>query len=120
MASDLNVNKTQILLNSVVFSNSLPDFWNPGTDKLTYGVLNELFKFVEENNLSSAVIKTAISFLCGRDVSSEIKNVFNLKNSIKNFLRKSYDHINNIYMKLYNNDNVVLPVVAFMFERNNT
>ena len=66
MASDLNVNKTQILLNSVVFSNSLPDFWNPGTDKLTYGVLNELFKFVEENNLSSAVIKPAILLLCGR------------------------------------------------------
>ena len=120
MASDLNVNKTQILLNSVVFSNSLPDFWNPGTDKLTYGVLNELFKFVDENNLSSAVIKRAILLLCGRDISSEIKNVFNLKNSIKNFLRKSHDHNNNIYMKLYNNDNVVLPVVAFIFERNNT
>ena len=91
MASKLNVNKTQILLNSVVFSNSLPDFWNPGTDKLTYGVLNELFKFVEENNLSSAVIKPAISLLCGRDVSSKIKNVFNLKNSMKNFLKKSHN-----------------------------
>ena len=111
MASDLNVNKTQILLNSVVFSNSLPDFWNPGTDKLTYGVLNELFKFVEENNLSSAVIKRAISLLYGRDESNEIKNVFNLKNSIKNFLKKIHDHNNKIYMKLYNND-VVLPVVG--------
>ena len=46
MASNLNVNKTQILLNS---ANSLSDFCNPGTDNLTYGVLNELFKFVEEN-----------------------------------------------------------------------
>ena len=111
MASDLNVNKTQILLNSVVFSNSLPDFWNPGTDKLTYGVLNELFKFVEENNLSSAVIRPAISLLW-RDVSSEINNVFNLKNSVKNFLRQSHDHNNKVYMKLYNNDHVVLPVVG--------
>ena len=51
MASELNINKTQKLLNSVVFSNSLPDFWNPDTDKLTYGVLNEFFKFVEENKL---------------------------------------------------------------------
>ena len=51
MASELNVNKmqTQILFNSVVFSNSLPDFWNPGTDKLKNSVLNELFKFVKEN-----------------------------------------------------------------------
>ena len=88
MASDLNVNKTQILLNSVAFSNSLPEFWNPGTDKLTYNALNELFKFSEENNLSSAVIKPAILLLYGRDVSSEIKNVFNLKNSIKNFIKK--------------------------------
>ena len=46
MASELNVSKTQILLNSVVFANSLPDFWNPGTDKLTYDVLNELFKII--------------------------------------------------------------------------
>ena len=41
MASELNVNKTQILLNSVVFSNSLPDFWNPGIDKLTYDALKD-------------------------------------------------------------------------------
>ena len=74
--------------------------------------MNELFKFVEENNLSSAVIKPAISLLCGRDVSSEIKNVFNLKNSIKNFLKKSHDHHYKVYMKLYNNDNVVVPVVG--------
>ena len=88
MTSELNVNKTQILLNSVVFSNSLPDFWNPDTDKLTHGVLNELFNFVEETNLSSAVIKPAISLLCGRDVSSKIKNTFDPKNSIKHFLKK--------------------------------
>ena len=49
MASELNVNKTQILLNPVIFSHSLLDFWNPGTYKLAYGVLNELFEFVEEN-----------------------------------------------------------------------
>ena len=114
MASDLNVNKTQILLNSVAFSNSLPEFWNPGTDKLTYNALNELFKFSEENNLSSAVIKPAILLLYGRDVSSEIKNVFNLKNSIKNFLKKSHGHNNKVYMKLYNNDNVVLLVLIYV------
>ena len=74
--------------------------------------MNELFKFVEENNLSSAVIKPAISLLCGRDVSSEIKNVFNLKNSIKNFLKKSHDHHYKVYMKLYNNDYVVVPVLG--------
>ena len=111
MASELNVNKTQIILNSVVFSNPLPDFWNPGTDKFTYGVLNELFKFVEENNLSSAVIKPAISVLCGRDKSSKIKNTFNLQNSIKNFVKKSHDHHNKVYMKLYNND-ILVPVVG--------
>ena len=114
MASNLNVNKTQILLNSVVFFNSLPNVWNPGADKLTYGVLNKLFKFAEENNLSSAVIKPAISRLCERDVSSEIKNVFNLKNSIKNFLKKSHGHNNKVYMKLYNNDNVVLLVLIYV------
>ena len=38
MASNPNGNKAQILLNSVVFSNYLPDFWNPGTDKLTHMV----------------------------------------------------------------------------------
>ena len=42
-------------------------------------------------------------------------NVFNLKNSIKNFLKKNHDHNhdhNKVYMTLYNNDNVVLPVVG--------
>ena len=60
-------------------------------------------------NLSSAVIKPATLLLCGRDISCEMKNAFNLKNSIKNFL-KSHDHHNEVYMKLYNN--VVIPVVS--------
>ena len=91
----------------------MTDFWNPGTGKLTYHVLSELFKFFEENNLSSAVIKPAIStILCGRDLSSDIKNAFNLKNSFKNFLQISDDHHNKVYMNLYNNDNVVVPVVG--------
>ena len=65
-----------------------------------------------KTDLSFAVIKPAISLLCGRDVCSKIKNVFNLKNSIKNFLKKSHDHHDKVYMKLYNNDNVVVHVVG--------
>lgn len=60
-------------------------------------------------NLSSAVIKTATLLLCGRDVSSKMKNAFNLKNSIKNFLKKNHDH-NKVYMELY--INVVVPNVS--------
>ena len=58
-------------------------------------------------NLSSSVIKPAISLLCGKDVCNKIKNCFNLKNSIKNFPQKSHDHHDKVYMKLYNNDVVV-------------
>ena len=61
--------------------------------------------------MSSAAIKPAISLLCGRDECSKIKR-FNLKNSIKNFLKKSHDHHNKVYMKLYTNDNVVVHVVG--------
>ena len=88
MASELNVNKTQILLNPVIFSHSLLDFWNPGTYKLAYGVLNEL-SLLRKINLSSAVIKPAILLLCGRDVPSEMKNAFILKNRIKTSSKKS-------------------------------
>ena len=62
-----------------------------------------------------AVFKPAIPFLCGRDACSKIKNVFNLKNSIKNFLKKSHDHHDKVYMKLYNHDNVVIHVVGDYF-----
>ena len=65
-----------------------------------------------KTDLSFAFIKPAILLLCGRDVCSKIKNVFNLKNSIKNFLKKSHDHHDKVYMKLYNNDNVVVHVVG--------
>ena len=91
MASELNVNKTQILLNSFAFSNSLTDFWN---------------------EWCSAVIKTATLLLCGRDISSEIKNAFNLKNSVKSSLKKGHDHHNKVFLKLYNNDNVMVLVLG--------
>ena len=61
--------------------------------------------------MSSAVIKPAISLHCGRNVPSEFKNTFNLKKTIKN-VKKSHDHHNKVYMKLYNKDNIVVRVVA--------
>ena len=52
-------------------------------------------------NLSSAVIKPAILLLCGRDVPSEMKNAFILKNRIK-LPQKNHDHHHHkVYMKLY-------------------
>ena len=89
MAAESNVNKWQNLLNCVIFSKSLPDFWDPCVDRVTYGLINELFDFIDQNNLSSSVIKPSISLLCGvDDVSDIIKNVFNLKTSVKNLLKK--------------------------------
>ena len=53
IASELKKTKHRsFVLNSVVFSNSLSDFWDPGTDKLTYGILNKLLKFAEANKFS--------------------------------------------------------------------
>ena len=99
MAAESNVNKWQNLLNCVIFSKSLPDFWDPCVDRVTYGLINELFDFIDQNNLSSSVIKPSISLLCGiNDVSDVIKNVFNLKTSVKNLLKKKPQEI---YPKLY-------------------
>ena len=102
MAAESNVNKWQNLLNCVIFSKSLSDFWDPCVDRVTYGLINELFDFIDQNKLSSSVIKPSISLLCGTDdVSDIIKNVFNLKTSIKNLLKKKLQEINKIYFKLY-------------------
>ena len=102
MAAESNVNKWQNLLNCVIFSKSLPDFWDPCVDRVTYGLINELFNFIDQNNLSSSVIKPSISLLCGKDdVSDIVKNVFNLKTSVKNLLKKKPQEINKIYFKLY-------------------
>ena len=88
MAAESNVNKWQNLLNCVIFSKSLSDFWDPCVDRVTYGLINELFDFIDQNKLSSSVIKPSISLLFGTDdVSDIIKNVFNLKTSIKNLLK---------------------------------
>ena len=102
MAAESNVNKWQNLLNCVIFSKSLPDFWDPCVDRVTYGLANELFDFIDQNNLSSSVIKPSISLLCGiDDVCDIIKNVFNLKTSVKNLLKKKPQEISKIYSKLY-------------------
>ena len=102
MAAESDVNKWQNLLNCVIFSKSLPDFWDPCVDRVTYGLINELFDFIDQNNLSSSVIKPSLSLLCGKDeVSDIVKNVFNLKTSVKNLLKKKPQEINKIYSKLY-------------------
>ena len=51
MAAVLDVNKAEALIQSVVESNSLPDFWNPNVDKVTYYILNELFDFIDKKVL---------------------------------------------------------------------
>ena len=57
MAAVLDVNKAEVLIQSVVIppliqSNSLPDdLWNPNVDKVTYYVLNELFDFIEKKKV---------------------------------------------------------------------
>ena len=106
MAAESHVNKWQNLLNCVIFSKSLPDFWDPCVDRVTYRLINELFDFIDQNNLSSSVIKPSISLLCGiDDVSDIIKNVFNLKTSVKKLLKKKPQEIKKIYLiykiKLY-------------------
>ena len=89
MAAESEVNKWQNLLNCVIFSKSLSDFWDPCVDRVTYGLINEIFNFIDQNNLSSSVIKPSISILCGKDDVSDIaKNVFNLETSVKNLLKK--------------------------------
>ena len=80
----------------------MPDFWDPCVDRVTYGPINELFDFIDQNILTSSVIKPYVSLLCGiDDISDIIKNVFNLKTSAKNQLKKKTQEINKIYSKLY-------------------
>ena len=102
MAAESNVKTCQNLLNCVIFSKSLPDFWDPCVNRVTFGLINELFDIIDQNNLSSSVIKPSISLLCGiDDVSDIVKIVFNLKTSVKNLLKKKPEEINRIYPKLY-------------------
>ena len=63
MAAVLDVNKAEVLIQSVVESNSLPDFWNPNVDKANY-ILNKLFDFIEKKSFSTAVVKPSITLLC--------------------------------------------------------
>ena len=53
MAAESGVNKWQNLLNCVIFSESLPDFSDPFVDRVTYGLIKELFDFIDQNILSS-------------------------------------------------------------------
>ena len=80
----------------------MPDFWDPCVDRVTYSLINQLFNFIDQNNLSSSVIKPSLSLLCGKDeVSDIVKNIFNLKTSVKNLLKKKPQEINKIYSKLH-------------------
>ena len=89
MATALDVNKAEALIQSVVESNSLSDFWNPSVDKVTYYILNELFDFIEKISFSTAAVKPSITLLCGRNTDSIVKNVFNLKRKVNNYLKKN-------------------------------
>ena len=101
MAAVLDVNKAEALIQSVVESNSLPDFWNPNVDKVTYYILNELFDFIEKKSLSTAAVKPSITLLCGRNTDSIVKNVFNLKRKVKNYLKKNSQAVHSVYKELY-------------------
>ena len=101
MATALDVNKAEALIQSVVESNSLSDFWNPSVDKVTYYILNELFDFIEKKSLSAAAVKPSITLLCGRNTDSIVKNVFNLKRKVKNYLKKNSQAVHSVYKELY-------------------
>ena len=59
MAVALDVNKAKAFIQSVVESNSLPDFWNPNIDKVTYYILNELFDFIDKKVLVLLLLNLA-------------------------------------------------------------
>ena len=101
MAAVLDVNKAEALIQSVVESNSLPDFWNPNVDKVTYYILNELFDFIEKKSFSTAVVKPSITLLCGRNTDSIVKNIFNLKRKVKNYFKKNSQAVHSVYKELY-------------------
>ena len=102
MAAESDVNKWQNLLNCLIFSKSLPDFWNPCIDRVTYSLINVLFNIIDQNNHSSSVIKPSILLLCGKDdVYYIVKNVFNLKTPVKNLLKKKPQEIDKIYSKFF-------------------
>ena len=50
--------------------------------------MNEVFDFIEKKSFSTAVVKPSITLLCGRNIDSIVKNVFNLKRKVKNYLKK--------------------------------
>ena len=80
----------------------MPDFWDTCVVRVTYSLINELFNFIDQNNLGSSFLKPSISLLCEKDdVSDIVKNVFNLKTSVKNLLKKKPQEINKVYSKLY-------------------
>ena len=87
MAPEYDVKKWQNLLNCVISSKSLPDFWDSCVDRVTYGLINKLFLFVDQNNISSCFIKPCIWLLYGKDEISDVENAFKLKTSVKNFLK---------------------------------
>ena len=100
MAAESKVNKWQNLLNCVIFSKSLPDFWNPCVDRVTYGLINKLFNLIDQNKLLLSLNNLSRSCV-GKMTSDIVKNVFHLKTSVKNLLKKKPQEINKIYSKLH-------------------
>ena len=54
-----------------------------------------------KKSFSTAVVKPSITLLCERNTDSIVKNVFNLKRKIKNYLKKNYQTVHSVYKELY-------------------
>ena len=54
-----------------------------------------------KKSFSTAVVKPSITLLCERNTDSIVKNVFNLKRKIKNYLKKNSQTVHSVYKELY-------------------
>ena len=45
---------------------------------------------LKKKSFSTAVVKPSLTLLCGRNTDSIVKNVFNLKRKVKNYLNKKF------------------------------
>ena len=60
MAAESNVTKWQNLLNCVIFSKLLPDVLGSLRRESYLIIITEMFDFIDQNNLSSSVIKPSV------------------------------------------------------------
>eukprot|EP00111_Clytia_hemisphaerica_P008197 TCONS_00023881-protein len=100
---DENKNKLFSLkeMESLFFKKELPEWWNVSINKISYRVLEEIFIFIEKNDLFPSSILLPLSNLLGTDATLFVKHAGNFRVKILNHIKKSADCLDLLVECLY-------------------